>query len=38
MKNGFSLRQQELQVIMHYVLWAFEQMNPEKTSNTVIFL
>ena len=47
MKNGLSLRQQQLQVIMYYIITsAFhklmhlqtKEMHPEKTKNTFIFL
>ena len=47
MKNGLNLRQQQLQVIMYYIItWAFHKLSyrqnectyPEKTKNTFIFL
>ena len=47
MKNGLSLRQQQLQVIVYYIItWAFHKLTcrqneytyPEKTNNTFIFL
>ena len=47
MKNGLSLRQQQLQVIMYYIItWAFHKLSyrqnestyPEKKKNTFIFL
>ena len=47
MKNGLSLKQQQLQVIMyHIIIWAFHKLScrqnectyPEKTNNTFIFL
>ena len=47
MKNGLSLRQQQLQVIMHYIItWVFHKLScrqnectyPEKTNNTFTFL
>ena len=47
MKNGLSLRQQQLQVIMYYIItWAFHKLScrqnectySEKTNSTFIFL
>ena len=47
MKNGLSLRQQQLQVIMYYIItWTFhkltsvetKQMHPEKKNNAFIYL
>ena len=47
MKNGLSLRKQQLQVILYYIItWAFHKLSyrqnkctyPEKTKNTFIFL
>ena len=47
MKNGLSLRQQQLQVIMYYIItWAYYKLSrrqdeciyPAKTNDTFIFL